>query len=222
MKNEPNDQHHSDALKSVPVPDALRESLMEQMRNPQSMEILTKPKISPFFPLLASAAALAISALLLWNFIFQPPINFDRIGNYREAVAYYIAEVPFQLDMASNNRAEIQSWLTKENLPTMPDIPVALGDRVPFGCKQISWGDVDISLVCFYESGNSGRIIHLFIAPRSALSENMLASLDTVKMKHNRETRGWMTDDYVCMLVPSDPAMEIAHLLDSGQFQSAT
>lgn len=222
MKDNLTDKHHADALRATPVPEALRESLMEQMRNPSSMEVLTKQKTWPWRSVLSAAAALAISALILWEFVIQPPQNFDRMADYREAVAYYIDQVPFQLDMTSSDRGEIQSWLAGEELPTMPDIPVSLGARVSFGCKEISWGEVDISLVCFYESGTSGRLIHLFVAPRSAVSESFVASLGDVETEYNRETRGWVSDEWVCMLVPSDPAMEIAYLLDDAEFQSAS
>lgn len=221
MNDNLNDRRRADALRATPVPVGLRASLLEQVRNPDSMEVITKPKAFPRRSLIGIAAAVALSALLLWEFVIHPPRNFDQITDYREAVAYYIAKVPFQLDFTSGDRRDIQTWLDRESLPTMPDIPVALGDRVPLGCKQIGWGEVNVSLICFFESESSGRIIHLFIAPRNAVSEDLLATLDDVVIEYGRETRGWVTDDAVCLLVPSDPAMAIAHLLDSGEFQAA-
>jgi hypothetical protein len=193
--------------------------------NPTSLpkrEDKARARRTPWRTLGGLAAAVALGLFLLWELVILPPGRFDRMASFRDAVAYYIAEVPFQLDFTSADQTDIQRWLEASELPMMPEIPVELGARVPFGCKEISWGEVKVSLVCFYESGSSGRIIHLFVAPRDAVDESLIASLDSVEFKYKRETRGWVSGDKVCMLVPSNPEMRIAHLLDGEKLKIAS
>lgn len=210
------DARRAALLQQTPVPDGLRASLREQMA---AATQTPRPRAAQAqWGWWVAAAAIVLSAVGLWRWQWVPQAEFNRTADFREAMAVYIAEVPFQLDYTSQHLAAIQQWLTDSQVPAMPAIPSRLAGRIPLGCKQIQWNNVTVSLVCFYDSIPENRIVHLFIAPRSALSEQAIGDIEASLVARGFDTRGWQTDEWVCVLVPSSRDMRVSPLLDQPEF----
>ena len=221
MKPDPNDIRWSRELRATPVPPDLHASLLAQANEPPKARAGGPRRRLQTWGLIAVAAVVLLAFGGFWHFAWQPTQHFHAQTEYRTAMAYYIDRVPFQLDFTSQQLGAIKQWLGDSAAPPLPAIPASLGARVPLGCKRIQWGETTVSLVCFYESIPDGRIVHLFIAPRSALADPAFAEINETVFAHGRETRGWSTEEWVCILVPSDPAMRIAHFLDQPNFVSS-
>lgn len=211
------DAANADDLQATPVPAELKASLLTRMAE-AAHESNAKPARSAPRWIWAAAAILALTVLGLWRFQWMPQAQFAETPEFREAMAYYIAEVPFQLDYTSQNLAAIQQWLMDSSVPALPPIPTQLADKVPLGCKEIQWGKTQVSLICFFESIPDRRLIHLFVAQRSALSEDAIGEIEATLVTQGFETKGWQTEEWVCVLVPSNRDMQVAPLLEDPQF----
>jgi hypothetical protein len=211
------DASRAEALQATPVPPDLKASLLRKMASAGRSKPIRPNRFSPWWTW--AAAAVAVLAVVgLWRFLWLPQAQFDGTPEFRDAMAYYIAEVPFQLDYTSGNLAAIQQWLSDSAVPGVPPIPKRLAGKVPLGCKEIQWGDTQVSLICFFESIPERRLIHLFVAQRSTLSEEAIGEIEATLMAEGFQTRGWQTDEWVCVLVPSHPDMEVAPLLEDADF----
>ena len=212
------DSAHAEALQATPVPADLKTSLLKSMA--EAAQESPPPRRAVAWPSWAAlAAAVALLACLgLWKYQWAPRAEFARTTEFRAAMAYYIAEVPFQLDYTTQNLTAIRHWLRDSSIPTLPAIPQQLAEHVPLGCKEIQWGQTKVSLICFYESIPDRRIIHLFVAPRSALSEDAIGEIEATLVAQGFETKGWQTDEWVCVLVPSSRDMRVAPLLEQAKF----
>lgn len=210
------DRTRAEALQNTPVPEGLRDSLLREIGQTTDGGRTTATRRWPWIGVAAAVVLLASLALVRWQWL--PRAEFAQTRDFREAMAVYIAKVPFQLDFTSQQLGAIRQWLGDASVPELPAIPEDLAERVPLGCKKIQWGEVTVSLVCFYDSIPEGRIVHLFVAPRSALSEEAVGEIEQTLVAQGFDTRGWRTDEYVCVLVPSSRDMRVSPLLDDPAF----
>jgi hypothetical protein len=205
-------------LQSTPIPPGLKESLLLEMAAAAHAAAPATARRTPFRWIWAAAAVALLAALGGWRFHWAPRAHFMDTVGFREAMAYYIAEVSFSLDFISEDLSAIGQWLEDSATPGLPELPATLAARTPLGCKSIQWGETRVSLICFFESIPDGRLIHLFVAPRNALSEEAIGEIEATLIAQGFETRGWQTSDWVCVLVPSKRDMRVAPLLDEVTF----
>ena len=135
----------------------------------------------------------------------------DDFEQFRDGMAYYISKVYFTLDHTSQDLDSIKDWLSSHEAPVFENIPVALGDRKPIGCKELSWQGREVSLICFHT--DEGGIVHLFVMERSGADADSLQDISRVARSHGLETGGWSSESKLYLLVGSDPGVDIEFVL---------
>jgi hypothetical protein len=216
-----NDPAIREALEQVPVPDGLEDTLLEIVRK----EAPAAPSPRRFRPMvwgIGVAAALVLGAGLFLklrsseDFIqgIQHTITGtspDDFTDFRDGMAYYIRNVYFQLDHLTTDLGSIEQWLGDNEAPVYEGLPEGLTALVPIGCKQLSWKEQNVSLVCFHTA--AGKIVHLFILEREGFDPARFEDIGSVATSHALETGGWTTDGSVYLLVGSDPEVDIEFAL---------
>ncbi|NDV62612.1 DUF3379 domain-containing protein [Puniceicoccales bacterium CK1056] len=210
-----------EAFDQTPVPDDLEAALLETVR--------AAPVAAParFFSrnLLWAFGAAAAVILGLGSFFYvrqnevliqdiQQSITGkspDDFGNFRDGMAYYVRNVYFQLDHLTEDLTSIESWLDNKEAPVYEGLPAGLTALVPIGCKQLTWQDQNVSLVCFHTA--DGKIVHLFILNRQGIDASLYEDITAVANSQSLETGGWMTGSTVYLLVGSDPQVDIEFAL---------
>jgi len=207
------DRARAERLAGTPVPADLRERILDSVAADLGEEPVPAPA-SAYGPFVRMAVAVAAMVLIVSSAAFawysRVSARFQDQPDFRSAMAYYTSVVPFQLDYQSDHLPGIRQWLRGADAPLPEGIPPALLEKLPLGCKKLDWNGVDVSLICFFEALPGDRIIHLFVAPRDKLGEAAIGDIDTTLRSHGFETRGWVTDGYVCVLVPSKRDMGVA------------
>lgn len=203
-------------LQATPVPAALREQILSRMQ-----QAANEPKARQPAPWLRRAVRLGgIAAVLalgsgigLVGWSKYEHHQFQNEDRFRDAMAFYISDIWFSLDYLSDDLRGIERWLDLAGATSMPQLTDSLTSRIPLGCKQVEWNGVQVSLICFFQDLPGDRIIHLFIAPRDQLSEATFAGIEQVMESYGLETKGWVTSEHVCVLVPSKPNMPVRSLV---------
>lgn len=200
------DRQVTDALAEAPAPGALKSSILKDYRNLKRNKIIRTVRwIS------AMAAVLILGVAGFFGYAANYNSKMHQYTTLREGMAHFIAGSYFTLDFLTKDLGKINSWLKEKEAPLYDSLPPALLEKEPIGCKKMNWRGQDITLVCFHRE--DGKIIHLFVADRSALSEESIANLDEVMVSHDLETGGWVTDTQVYLLTGSEPGVTVREYL---------
>jgi len=209
-----------DALAGAPVPENLESDLLKTVRVPQVVPIRSSKLQLLWSWGFAAAVLIGVGTVffLRQNETVVQDIQAmisgtepDDFGNFREGMAYYVRSVYFNLDHHTKDLNSIQSWLEEKNAPVYETIPKELTALVPIGCKQLSWQDRDVSLVCFHTG--DGKIVHMFILDRDGTADHLYQDITKIATSHDLETGGWLTDSTVYLLVGSDPQVDVEFAL---------
>ncbi len=200
----------------------LRDDIAETHRQNLLKEISDKNNsqknqniISYAWPILKIAAVLILgfTSYFITKGIYAN-YRFQEINDYRNAMAFYAADVYFRLDFLSEKLPEIDQHLVSKKSPILNEIPNRLAEKLPLGCKTLDWQGQKVTLICFHS--DEDKIIHLYLIDKSTTSENSFGELGELakqSRQHGLETIGWTTDNLVCLLVGSEPDVKVAHLL---------
>lgn len=214
MKRNLDENAFAAALRQTPVPEGLRASLIKGSPARETRPSAADRRRLPGWQL-GMAAMLVFGLGAAWALILQPKLRFDRTEDYREAMAYFVGDVPFKLDFKTDNLQAIAQWLEDSGSPVPERIPVKLMAKTPLGCKQIDWGGTTVTLICFYASIPQGQLVHLFVVDRDAVGEQAIRDLDQALSANGFETRGWLSEAHACLLVPSQRGMAVRHFVES-------
>jgi uncharacterized membrane protein YbaN (DUF454 family) len=96
------------------------------------------------------AAAVVVMALVaLASFWFQPRRNDDTFAIYRSRMVG-VALRGYLMDLATNNPAQIQEYLARNQSPADYVLPAPLAKTAVTGCAIESWQGAKVSMICFH------------------------------------------------------------------------
>ena len=216
------DHDISGAFREIAVPEDLATKILAEVpaetedSEPAESKIVSFPTRRLW---MAAAAAVVLTAAgLVKYFAFPPPVQFpgtefSSVSTFREHMAFY-ASSRFVLGHMTEDLAEARDWLKENQSPSYEETPGPIVSFEGMGCQTFSWGEHQVSLVCFKNADDD--IVHLFVANKETFKELMPASeLQGMQVKRKLETGGWITEDKVYLLVGSEPDVKIGSLLAS-------
>lgn len=159
------DEQVADSLRSIPIPDDLRENILAGRRVTVSSG--RGPRWQPF----AWAAALVVVFGIVAFWVVNPAAH--EFAEYRKFMIEAAATNVGPLDLYSNDPAELREFLEKNSAHADFLNPTALETLDPIGCRVLEWNDRKVSLICFGDA--HGRMFHLFVIDRDAFDSSMVA-----------------------------------------------
>jgi hypothetical protein len=194
-------------LQGVPVPADLRASILAGHR---SAELFA---LRPFFPFwLAAAAAVAIICAVGTSFhVDYLASQHIPTDDYQVAALNFLGNDAPDLAMTSTDHDKILAWLKNKNAPMGGDMPGKMQQLATVGCQKYVVHGHDVSLVCFTMA--DGRIVHLFMVARDALSEPPGTTAPEMKMVNGWATASWSDDHMSYMLATQDNMDALRQLL---------
>lgn len=113
---------------------------------------------------LAAAAMIALAVVFnFWRGSFQPAAS---LADYRDEMVSFIKTTP-SLEMETDKLDRISQFLETSGAPSQLEIPKALRELAPVGCRVLRFRGNDVTLICFRRT--DGHIAHLFVVRRGAL-----------------------------------------------------
>jgi hypothetical protein len=200
------DRQIKEALLDAPKPKGLKSSILADYRDSKRSTIIRTIRWAS-----SIAAVLLLGVMGFWGYTANYNSKMNDYATLREGMSHFIARSYFTLDYLTKDMGKIENWLDEKNAPMYEDIPAALLEKEPIGCKKMTWKGQEVSLICFHRE--DGKVIHLFVADRSSLSEAAIANLDQVIVSHGLETGGWVTDKHVYLLTGSEPGVTVREYL---------
>ena len=212
-------------LAEFPVPADLEAKLLALGKSvkadtevePQLAEIIRPSVFKRHWPIAAAAAIALIAGI--GSLIVPSPVKFPVVATqadgetFRDHMALF-ANARFLLDESTNDQSVVQASFRKSDTPVFASVPASLQPLGTMGCKSIDWSGRKVGLVCF--TREDGKVVHLFTAEKSGFAEFELASLTTPETSHGLHTAGWSDDEYVYMLIGSEPGIEVAEYLPTA------
>jgi hypothetical protein len=123
-------------------------------------------------PLLALAAVLMLSAIILVPMLTGPYSGSNSIDRYQKANLALLTAVPApQLDLLTASFSSTQEYLEEMQAPCIHSLPASLLALPTAGCKALRWNGHTLSLTCFRLP--SGELLHLFV-----IAEKFLGPID--------------------------------------------
>jgi len=201
------------AMQSAQVPPDLRATLLALE---SEKKVIAFPRWRTWTTM-AAAACLTIGAVLVG---FRDTIIDNQLlghhpqwsgmeaqTDYRDAMAFYIANSIVKLDYTSTDLADVTAWLRGEQLPMYGEISPALAAQDTLGCKEIPWRDATVTLICFHNP--DGGIVHLFVMPKAEAPAGGINALEEHRRAFALNSVGWEDSENVYLLVGSEPAVEV-------------
>ena len=97
---------------------------------------------------LAAVAAVVAALVVLTPLWFQHRGNDDRLAIYLNRMAG-VALRGYVMDLATNNPAQIQGYLARNQAPADYVLPAPLAKTAVTGCAIESWQGAKVSMICF-------------------------------------------------------------------------
>lgn len=179
-------------LSETPVPADLKARLISQANSPPRVSFGQRTWRRT--ALLAAAAVVALAVLFgSWRGPFQPV---PSLADYRDEMISFVKLTP-PLELETSDLTRIANFFGKSGAPSQIDIPSALRELEPTGCRILRFGGQDVALVCFKRS--DGRLAHLLVLNRSAL-RGLPASQPEYAAQGEWMTASWIQDEDVYLL----------------------
>jgi hypothetical protein len=159
-------------LNSIQPPASLQSAILDGIHDGPSRNR------SPLAPLLAMAAVLVLSGMLLVVMFLRSGSDSHSLAQYQNAALAVLSGGAPRLDLVTPDFSRSQEYLLARAAPRAPEVPAALHQLQTAGCRTINWNGKMISLTCFRLP--SGELLHLFvidaksfgqIAPRGEIQE---------------------------------------------------
>jgi len=153
----------TERLNGIQPPASLRLAILEGIQNSASRNR------SPFGSLLALAAVLVLSGILLIVMSRQGGLESHSLAQYQNAAFAVLSEGAPKLDLVTSDFSRSQEYLSQRAAPRAPEIPAALRELHTAGCRTIDWKGKMMSLTCFRLPG--GELLHLFVIDTKSLGQ---------------------------------------------------
>jgi hypothetical protein len=151
----------AEKLSEIEPPATLRSAILAGIENRPSTRYFS------IRPLLALAAVIALSAVILVPMYHRRNSGRQLVDQYRKANLSMLAAVPApQLDLQTASFSHTQEYLAEMRAPSIPSPPPALLGLPTAGCKTLWWNGHILSLTCFRLP--SGELLHVFVISRDA------------------------------------------------------
>jgi hypothetical protein len=152
----------AEKLSGIEPPATLRSAILAGIENrPPARRF-------PIKPLLALAAVIALSAIILVPMYTRYYSRSDWVDRYQKANLAMLAASPVpQLDLLTASFARTQRYLEEMQAPCIYSLPGSLLALPTAGCKTLRWNGHMLSLTCFRLP--SGELLHLFVIAEKAL-----------------------------------------------------
>lgn len=154
------DQAIASRLRSVPVPENLRNTILAGAKFSRPRSVWQSPRVWAMAALLAVFASVAA----LW-FSKAPPLDTWQTDSL--AVLDQVITGVLPLDTENPQPARLVDWLRTQAAPVPAAMPPALLAHASLGCKTIDSNGRKVSLICF-DLGNK-ELAHLFTTTRAGL-----------------------------------------------------
>jgi hypothetical protein len=120
-----------------------------------------------FRPLLALAAVLAVSGMILLPRYMESVSQSKLIEQYQRSNLTMLSSTPTpNLDLVTAEFSRTQAYLVEMNAPCIPSLAGSLLDLPTAGCKTLHWKGQELSLTCFRLP--SGQLLHVFVIDERA------------------------------------------------------
>ena len=190
-------------LKEFPVPEGLRERILSRRGFPQTESARSKRS----WLALAAAVGLLAAVAAAWFGQRSGPTDFL---SYRTKMVEFVSG-PVQLGFKSDKLAEVQQWLASHDVIGGYEIPVGLQAQSGIGCRDLRWNGKAVGLICFL--GEGGQVVHLFIAPRSAVSDAPPAAEPAFATVNGWNTATWTRGNFVYVIASQQDRVALEKLL---------
>ncbi len=153
-------------LRSVSPPPDLRDRILAGHRE---TKIIPFPVLR-FLPLAAAAIVVLFLGVANWGLVsdYFHPSSENSFASFRARMARVAQRDYNQMDLLSTNLLEVSQFLARTSPLKEQTIPPSL-QRVPlFGCANLRWHGLPVTMVCFKRNAND--LLWLFIADRSSIS----------------------------------------------------
>ena len=120
-----------------------------------------------FRPLLALAAILVLSGMILFPMYRESVSPSNSIEQYQKANLTMLSSAPApELDLVTADFSRTQEYLAERKVPRLSSLPGSLLDLPTAGCKTLRWRGQELSLTCFCLP--SGELLHVFVIDEKA------------------------------------------------------
>ncbi len=222
------DRDFTQSLQGIPSNDASKQALLNGIGAGPSTETSAPPlevvggatkaktkRIKHPFVWSSVAALLLIATVSIKFFMFPAAVEFPAAQNasmttFRDHMAFF-ATKRFTLEKTTDDLEVAKNWLADRKAPVYDATPELLVKLKGMGCREIDWNGTRVSLVCFLNGKD--QLVHLFMVAKEDINSQGLAQFGDLKRHHNLETRGWTTDEYVCLLVGADSEVTLEGLM---------
>lgn len=179
-------------LKAAPLP----EDLLARVRSGIQARIAVRSRRRS--PTLAMAASLALLGLIaaLW-FNRTPTAPPGTFAAYRVEMTQFLRTFP-QLDLATDRLPEVRAWLSQQHPLVQAKIPTGMERFPSIGCRTVEWQGKKLALLCFMAEG---QVVHVFVMPRTAFPDALLAAAPTFAKVGPQNTASWASDENLYFVV---------------------
>ena len=127
-------------FQEITVPEGLKEQIISEQAAARRRTLTRRNAV------LALALVTGMIALAAWWFSGRP--GDDTFAIYRQRMVSSALR-GYAMDLATNNPAEIRSYLARNQAPADYVLPVALAKAEITGCTIQNWQGAKVSMICF-------------------------------------------------------------------------
>lgn len=113
------------------------------------------------------------------------------------------------LEMHSEDFAEISRFLTEANAPVPVDLPQKISSMSRVGCMSFGYGDSRVSLLCL----KGDKVYHLYIADRKSVKCNEVIEKPEIRLVNDTPAATWTDNEKVYILTVDGKADDLVTLL---------
>jgi uncharacterized membrane protein YbaN (DUF454 family) len=129
-------------FRKITAPAGLKEQIISEQAAHEKMLFWRQKTV-------LAAAVIVMALVALASFWFQPRRNDDTFAIYRSRMVG-VALRGYLMDLATNNPAQIQEYLARNQSPADYVLPAPLAKTVVTGCAIESWQGAKVSMICFH------------------------------------------------------------------------
>jgi len=183
-------------FRKITAPAGLKEQIISEQAAHEKMLFWRRRSV------LAVAAVVMVLAALA-SFWFQPRRNDDTFAIYRSRMVG-VALRGYLMGLATNNPAQIQGYLARNQAPADYVLPAPLAKTAMTGCAIESWQGAKVSMVCFH----TGKLLPpgqqsdlwLFVIDRSRVKDAPPAGSRQFVRVNKLMTTTWTQGDKLYVL----------------------
>lgn len=193
---------------AVPVPAELRARLLAHATNTPFTVARSWPRAA-----LLMAASLVAAAVLFssWHGPFQPAAS---LADYRDEMVSFVKIASPPLELETNDLTRINHYLTSTGAPAQFQVPPALRNMRPVGCRVLRFRGHDVTLICFKRA--DGRLLHLLVMTNSAFRDLPEKTQPTYAAEGEWMTAAWREGDMAYLLAGEGDERKLREYLQNS------